>query len=195
MPPGFTLLKDMLLAPLKEGILRGVLFESSSFSKMNFYIYVFSLPLCYPESHIYLNFGFRLRNGQGHIWDASSTAMWNDFERAFYAQAHHFINQVASAEGFAKVAGMYSPENPHTLKAVSFALARANRWDEAKSSLDALLKQVDDSISWQAEIAKNSRILRNLITTNRSQAMSQLLTWESESIVNLRLQKLQTSLA
>ncbi|WP_263411453.1 aldo-keto reductase family protein [Terriglobus tenax] len=188
MLPTFTLMKDMLLAPIREGILRGVLFESSTSLKTHFYINVFSFPLCYPESHVYLNFGFRLRNQNGEIWDATSPNTWRDFERAIHAQVIPYLDRLSSAAEFAKVAEKYPQGNPQTLKATAFAFARAEQWKEAMGALDALLEQLDCAVSWQHEIANNSRILRDLIAKNPDAARRQLLAWEAESIVNLGLQ-------
>lgn len=187
--PTFTLTREMLLAPILEGILRGVLFESSASLKTRFYINIFSFPLCYPESRVYLNFGFRLKNGQGEIWDTALPNTWRDFELALHAQVIPFLERINSAEAFAKAAEKYPLENPHTLKAVAFAFARASQWENAKRSLDRLLERLDCSVPWQQEIANNSKILGNLITKAPESAREQLLIWEEESIANLGLQK------
>src|SRR6202042_463861 len=127
----------------REGILRGVLFESSNSLKTRFYINVFSLPLCYPENHVYLNFGFRLRNAQGEIWDTTYPNTWRDLEIALHAQVIPYLEKLSSAEMFAKAAEKYPQENPHTLKAVAFAFARAGKWEDARRTLDLLLDCLD----------------------------------------------------
>jgi hypothetical protein len=191
MLPTFTLMKDMLLAPIREGILRGVLFESSTSLKTRFYINVFSFPLCYPESHVYLNFGFRLRNENGEIWDTTSPNTWTDFEKALHAQILPYLDRLSSAAEFAKAAEKYPHMNPHTLKATAFAFAKAEQWKEAKQALDSLLEQLDCAVSWQCEIANNSKILRDLIAKGPDAARRQLIAWEAESIVNLGLQNIK----
>jgi hypothetical protein len=188
--PAFTLIKDMFLAPIHEGILRGVLFESSNSLKTRFYINIFAFPLCYPESHVYLNFGFRLKNAQSEIWDTRYPNTWRDFEMALHAQIIPYLEKLSSAEMFAKAAEKYPQENPHTLKAVAFAFARAEKWEVSKRTLNLLLERLDRSVPWQREIANKSEILADLIRRTPEKARKQLLIWEAESIANLGLQKL-----
>ena len=182
----------MLLAPIHERILRGIIFESSPYLKSRFYIDVFSFPLCHPENHVYLNFGFRLRNSESEIWDTTSPNIWIEFERKLHAQVIPYLDRLSSAAEFAIAAEKYSRENPHTLKALAFALARAGRWEEARKSLDALSARLDYSIPWQQEIANNSRVLQDLIAETPDKARDQLLAWESQSIANLGLHKVKS---
>lgn len=186
--PAFTLKKEMLLAPIREGILHGICFESSSHLKTRFYIDVFSFPLCYPESHIYLNFGFRLRNSGGEIWDLVTPNIWENFDVVLHTQVVPYFERLNTAEAFAKEAAKYSLENPHTLKAVAFAFARAGQWEACKTYLDILLRRLDRSILWQQDIAEKSELLADLVVRQPGKAREQLLMWESETIINLGLQ-------
>jgi len=186
--PGFAVKGSLMFArPVKE-ILRGIYFAGSDFDKTSFYVNVFALPLCDPTTHLYFNFGSSLRIAGGDRWNSNDPDVLADLGAAIRRDAVPFLSRAESILGFVELAKSSSTGNPHTPKAIAFALARAGRVDEAVNVIDKLLPELDLEVKWQSEIADIAKALRAKLLSNPSTARQQLESWEAESVRNLGLE-------
>jgi hypothetical protein len=103
---------------------------------------------------------------------------------ALKLQAMPFLSRVDSLLGFVEVAKSLSG-NPHTPKAIAFALARAGQISQAVEVLDQLLNQLDLNVAWQREIADQAKAMRAKLVANPVEAQQQLEAWEAETVHNL----------
>src|SRR5262249_49406583 len=133
-------------------------------------------------------FGDRIRHkGGGDRWNVEMPNLIAELVAALKVQALPFLSHVESLLDFVEVAKAFSG-NPHTPKAIAFALARAGRIDEAINVIDQLLPHLDLSVEWQSEIASQANTLRAKLATP-SEAQQQLEAWEAESARNLGLEE------
>jgi hypothetical protein len=99
-----------------------------------------------------------------------------------------FLSRVESLLDFVNVAKSYSAANPHTRKAIAFALGRAGHTIEAVNVLDQLLGQLDLNVAWQREIANIANALKSQLVNDPAAAQRQLDAWEAETATNLGLE-------
>lgn len=187
--PGFTIKGPlMFLAPVTT-LLRGISFEPSAFDDKSFYVDKFVMPLCVPTQHLYFLFGDRIRrHGGGDRWSAEMPNLIDELELALKNQAVPFLMRAISLADFVAFAEDYSG-NPHTPKAVAFALARAGRVGEALKVIDDLVPRLDMQVEWQVEIADQLKDLKNMLVRSPSEAIRQLEAWEAESVRSLGLEE------
>ena len=185
--PVFAIKGRLMFIPHTELILRGISFEGSSFDKTSFYASMFVMPLCVPTNHLYFNFGNRIRKENGaDRWNVAMPNLVTELGSALKLQAVPFLSRIESLLDFVEVAKSFSG-NPHTPKAIAFALARAGQNSQAVEVLDQLLSQLDLNVAWQREIADQAKALRAKLVTNPIEAQQQLDAWEAETVHNLGL--------
>jgi hypothetical protein len=186
--PGFaTSGRLMFIVPVKH-ILRGISFEGSDFDKKSFYVNMFVLPLCVPTTHLYFNFGSRVRHaGGGDRWNTEMPNLINDLAAALKREALPFLCPIESLNDFVNLAKSYSFTNPHTPQAIAYASARLGDFQNARIDLGQLLQQLDLQIPWQQVIKERAEILIAELRGNPSAAQQRLETWEAETIKNLGL--------
>lgn len=186
--PGFGVKgRLMVLSPLNH-LLRGINFEGSSFNKTSFYATMFVMPLCVPTKSLYFNFGRRIRRKEnGDRWSTEMLNLVEELIDALTLQAVPFLSPVESLHDFVKLAKTFSIENPHTSKAIAFALARAGEDKQAISVIDQLLHRLDMKVPWQVEIGDMARDLMSKLIKDPAEAYKQLKMWEAETISNLGL--------
>jgi hypothetical protein len=81
--PGYTVSGPMIVKCPIDQVLRGLSFEGSSFDANTFFVWFFFLPLCIPTTHLYFNFGQRLRNSNGgDAWHVNALDLLSDLRAA-----------------------------------------------------------------------------------------------------------------
>lgn len=189
--PGYAIKGSLMFIPPVESLLRGLSFEGSSFDRASFYVTAFVMPLCVPTTHLYFNFGSRVRDkGGGDRWDSRMPGLTKQLSDSLKLTAVPFLSRVESLLDFVDVAREF-PGNPHTPKAVAFALARAGRIAQAIEILGGLPRQLDVNVKWQREIAGQASTLKAILEADPSKAMEQLRAWEVETVRSLGLGQFQ----
>jgi pentatricopeptide repeat protein len=184
----FQLAGKMLLMPPIRPVLRGIVFDYSAFNKTSFTVTAFVLPLCVPTTHLYLNFGNRIRNTGGNDrWDVAEHDLPTRLGSALKVQAVPFLSSVSSLLDFVGLARTFSQSNPNTLRAIAYSLARDGRIDESLEMLDQMLSELDENVSWQVELAAESTKLREMLKARPMEALRQLQAWECQTENNLGL--------
>jgi hypothetical protein len=80
-----------------------------------------------------------------------------------------------------------SLKNPHTLRAIAFALALEGKSQEAIKVIDDLMSGLDRKSTWQVELGGMADNLKAKLIENPAKAKQQLLDWEAETIRNFKL--------
>jgi hypothetical protein len=193
---GFALKGSLMFMPPIRPVLRGIVFEGSSFDKTSFSATAFMLPLCVPTKHLYLNFGRRIRHsGGGDRWNMATLDLAAELGAALKFHAVPFLSRVISLLDFVEAAKTVSQANPNTRRAIAYALARAGRVRDAEEILTQLLDQIDTTIPWQCDLANEVTQLKRLLGAHPTEALRQLQAWERETEQNLELSEISGSKA
>lgn len=181
----------MFIRPI-EHTLRGFHFDPSAFSKRDFYVKVFFLPLYVPANHVHLTFGHRLRNRSGERWSGDQpeleAALRSEMlkEAAFLAGLKTADDVARALEPFAKP-NQAGYTNPHSYEALAYSLIRAGQAGRAATVIDSLLGSNNSNGDWEREIRARARLIRDRLPESLEEAERQLTVWESETIHNLGL--------
>ena len=187
--PGFSVNERLMLISPLENVLRAIYFESSSYDKTAFSVTVFVMPLCVPTEHLSFNFGRRVRHkGGGDRWTMTMPNLVTELSTALKDQALPFLSQVKNLLDFVDMAKSFSG-NPHTPKAIAFALARAGQDHRAIAVLDELLSQLDLNVAWHQAIADQAETLKTKLVSNPAEAHRQLEDSEAETVRKLGLEQ------
>ena len=126
--PGFAIKGTlMFILPLGE-TLRAFYWEASAFSKKEFYVNVFFLPLFVPTKHLHFTFGHRV--GATKRWSSDEP----DFENALRSEMLKevaFLKSLNTARDVAEALESFTRvtesryHNPHCYEALAYALVRA----------------------------------------------------------------------
>lgn len=176
----------LLLSPMR-GLLRAVHLDASAFSKDDFTVTAFMMPLCVPTDHIHLTFGFRIRSIEGG-WSMLMPDLVKQMSDKVTAEAMPFFSSAPSLSRFPEVARKYFG-NPHGPKEAAFALARVGEIRQAVDMIEDYLPRLDLSSHWQREIEEDSRALRHLLLYEPALAAAKLKEWEDTTIRNLGLER------
>jgi len=177
----------MVLLPM-EHFLRGISFDSSAFNKTSFSATAFIMPLFVPTPHLTLNFANRVRKREGgDRWDANMPLLIEELGEAIKKQAVPYLSSIQSLADFVTMAKQTSLKNPHTLRAIAFALALESESQEAINVIDDLISGLDTKSTWQVELGGIADNLKAELIENPAKAKQQLLDWEAETIRNFKL--------
>jgi hypothetical protein len=189
--PGFAVKGAlMFMQPLGQ-VLRGFHLEPSAFSKRDFYVNIFFLPLYVPIKHLHFTFGHRVGPNKRWIADRS------DLESVLGSEMQKEVPFLTSLETAKGVAKAFEPltrpnkagyVNPHCYEALAYALVQAGETTAAANVIDTLLKSVNLTVEWEGEIALRVRLLRDKLLKKPSLAREQLAVWQAETIHNLGLE-------
>jgi len=182
----------MFIQPIDE-TLRGFHWEPSGFSKKEFYVNVFFLPLYIPTKQLHFTFGHRV--GSTKRWSADQS----DLETALSLEMQKEISFLMALETARDVAKALEPltkpiqngyVNPHCAEAFAYALLRAGETTGAMGAIDRLLKKVNPAVAWENQIASRARLIRDKLLRNPQEAQEQLAAWQAETIHDLGLETL-----
>jgi len=189
--PDFVIKGPMMFFRPLADVLRGFHFEPSAFSKNDFYVSAFFIPLYVPTSHVHFTFGHRIEQ-EHRGWKLDQP----NIEAALNSEMRKELPFLMSLERPAEVVNALLPMtapnelghvNPHCCEALAYALVESKRENEAVEVLDGLLKSTDREVLWQNEIAERASLIRERLAEGSESAREQLAHWKSETIRNLDL--------
>jgi len=191
--PGYAVKGRMMIVVPVVHTLRGFYFEPSGFSSKKFYVNMFFMPLCVPAKHVHFTFGHRV----GHGWDAKEPDLETKLKAAMKGDMR-FLLGLRTPKDTAKALEPLTTGNPvtgyvnpHCYEALAYTLITAGELAGAATVIDNLLRSVNFSVSWEAEIASRAQLMKEKLSENPERANQQLLTWEAETVRNLGLEALQ----
>lgn len=190
--PGFVSKGRLMFIEPIEHTLRGFHFDPSGFSKRDFYVNVFFLPLYIPASHLHLTFGHRLRNRSAQRWSGDQPELEAALRSEMLKEVL-FLAGLKTADDVAKALQPFAKSNqagytnPHSHEALAYSLIRAGQAGKAATVIDSLLGSNDSNGDWEQEIRARARLIRDKLRESLEEAERQLTVWQSETIHNLGL--------
>lgn len=185
--PGFAVKAPLMFIPPVQHTLRGLCFESHSYERNLFYLWVFFQPLFIPTKNIILTFGKRIGNDR---WNRDSPDLVHELGDALKHELQSFLSPIESPLDVAQAAkSLQLHQNPNVQQVIAYALARAGEVDKAVAELDVLLAMLDQKVPWQMEMSERANALASLLLSDPPIAQKQFDAWEAESIRNLGLEK------
>jgi hypothetical protein len=167
--------------------LRGIVFDTSAFSKRVTYVTWFYLPLWLPREYLTLGLGNRM----GHSWNVDDPGMVEQLRDHIVREALPVLDTLRTPHDVARtIRGRVSergPMLPHQQE-LAYALARTND-PGAIEAFDTVLTIFDPAVEWQRDIAARAMSFRDELIRSPDTAMRQLLAWEQESIRTLGLEQ------
>ncbi len=158
--------KSGLLFNIHNGLLKGYCFNGSSFSRTQFEIVVFVLPLYVPSDFVGLSFGYFLRSPQKRQW-------WEYDEMKLEELGKHlaivineadkkFLSKINTAADFYHFYKRNNTNSTRFYEAVAYSATYA-KIDGYKKLLDNFIsfleKSEDFKFDWAKEIYKNTKLL------------------------------------
>lgn len=193
--PGYSLKVPMLYATPLNHVLRGFCFEGSGIDSSVFYLWVFYLPLYIPANHVSFNFGKRLGEVGGTRWNLNEPGLEKELFATIQNNGLPFLAGVKEPiEVVMNIQKLCNPLGPNELEAIAFSYAMVGDVSAAKWNLTCLIKTLDKSIPWQAEMFDRSTQFSQTLASDPEKAKKQLLNWEHETVINLGLGRLPQSL-
>jgi hypothetical protein len=128
----------------------------------------------------------RKRRG-GDRWDCNDPFLSEELGSAINKQAMPHLSSVHSLADFVTMAKQTPLHNPHTLRAIAFALGLDKKAQEAISVIDDLIPRIDPQSAWQIELGEMAKSVRAKLIESPEGARQQLLDWEAANICHLKL--------
>lgn len=186
--PDYRVRGALIFAEPIGHILRGIAFDSSSYSATSFYIHVFFQPLCVPSNFMHLTLGHRVRDMKNiDGWDSERPDLVADIGEALVAKALPFLNRVETLEGAAEAAEEMGSGNSHVAEAAALCRALAGDTHTALLSLEKIPEGLNRNIAWQDEQATRIEQFQTLLRRDPVGAKKQLLLWEAETAQKIGL--------
>jgi hypothetical protein len=193
--PGFAVKGALMFIQPLGNTLRGFHWEPSAFSKRDFYVNMFFLPLYVPTKHLHFTFGHRV--GGSKRWSADSRGLENALSSEMQKEVP-FLNSLETTKEVAKaLEPLTKPNkvgyvNPHCYEAFAYALVQAGEMTAARDAINTLLNKVNLTVDWESEIASRAQLIRDKILDKPEKARELLAAWNSETIRNLKLETLSS---
>lgn len=197
---GFTAKKSLIYVADFKYFLKGLAVDSSAFTKTDFTIWAFILPLFVPTDILYFDFGARLgRVGGGNKWweysSENEVSIFKDILSHIQIEALPFFDEVVTPWDFwQKYKEKIKPDSgDYQREACAYALVLAGEHEMAAALLEesiAVLEiatKEDPSIPWIGWILERVRKIDRLLTEDPQKAVAQLDEWTQETLKNLGL--------
>src|SRR3954469_10361943 len=188
--PGFTIWKSRLVMVPLGHTLRGIAFEPSGFSREEFYVNIFFMPLCVPTEQVHFTFGYRINRKQG--WSVGE----EDLEihlRAALNKNVEFLTELQTVDDVARSLRPFTQPNergtvnPHCSEALAYMLLRSGQEKKGRKVIKTALTRINSSVLWQRDIAERLQTILSLLSSGLNDAQSQLVAWEANNISTLGL--------
>ena len=161
--PGFAVKGALMFIRPLGNTLRGFHWEASAFSKRDFYVNMFFLPLYVPAKHLHFTFGHRV--GRNKRWSADSPNLESALSSAMQKDVL-FLNSLKTPKDVAEaLEPLTKPNkvayvNPHCYEAFAYALAQAGEITAAGDAINTLLNKTNLTVDWESEIASRAQLIR-----------------------------------
>lgn len=190
---GYVSVRGVCIRKPFNDILSGLALDTSAYSKNDFYIWYFSLPLYIPTSFIYFSLGDRLISGIGtpsmERWNAVDPNLLPHLNRALEEQALPFLRQASSPQGLIDALISYGWEARKTaIEATAYSFVRIGEFEKAKGKLEEFISELEpDEIEHDIPKKERAELLLHALRHDPQKAQDQLSEWVDETLTNLRL--------
>jgi len=184
--------RSLLYADTPDGLLRGISFDTSGFSRDLFYLQAFVQALFVPVDTLVYQVGRRLRGLFQFKPDGTDRPeVMATAAAAIIAEGLPFLDQMTTAAEFAahayEVAGTNT--DPYIVEMVGYSWIIGGHMGRGKGEVHRLLDEVL-SPSWPPGrlIADRARAVETALGESEERARDLLLRWEAETRAALRLE-------
>ena len=190
--PGFAYARRVIYQVPVGDLLRGLLLDSSGFSKAVLHPDVFVQPLYVPSSHLVLSFGRRLTGSWRHE-AGNAQALAKRLLRQMREAVLPFASSFSSPQSFAANAPAwpwFSRDNPHIQQAMGYSLVLAGDFASAQKwlrAVDETLRQCNNAETWEGRLRDDCRKFLDLLVRDPGGAQELLNGWTEDTRRNLRL--------
>lgn len=191
IPEEYCLKGDLLYRIFDGNMLLGFVFARSGFNKNGFYLHKFVQPLYILDEDINLTFGDRIIFNNDDFWEID---LEKDNSKLFIILANEinlniksFLNKVNTPELFYN----YYKKKSKTLRWMEAVVLSSCHYlsDKRFELMDkyiSVLEKEDMSINWRRILLDQARLLQSNIS-NEEELKNILLSWQTETKVNLKL--------
>jgi len=188
--PNFTVKGALMFIQPLDNTLRGFYWEPSTFSKKEFFVNAFFLPLYIPTKHLHCTFGHRVglrRRWSIDRFDLESTLGSEMQKEVPFLMSLRTPTDVANALKPLAIPNQNGYVNPNCSEALAYALVLSGDIKAAATVLDRLLKSANPLIAWENEIASRARLVQEKLEQPEN-VLEQLAAWETETVHNLGIE-------
>lgn len=183
----FSIHETLIITHPINHLLRGIYLENSSASD-HFYIWYFCLPVFVPTKHISFNFGYRLKYAGSDRWCANMQNLLPELVSGVNLQAIPYLSKFNSVNEFIDtVQNSDEIKNLHQIRALAYASVIVGDYKAAHSFFDEIKEKANIKIDWHIELVTQVTNLFDKLTFIPEDALKQLMSWELETLVNLKL--------
>lgn len=191
--PGFACKGWLLHVDPIGHVLRGFCCDDSGFDPDKFAVTVFFLPLYVPTKYLHFNMGHRLKDAKGCDiwWNLNDSQLRDELLGCIQRDGLPFLNGVQEPlQVTTAIQQLGADSDPYRLEAMAYSLVMADDFPAAQQALDRLVKALDRSIPWQAEMSDRATHLgQKLLGSKPQEAKRQLAEWEQATKKNLGLRE------
>jgi hypothetical protein len=186
---------EIFICPINH-VLRGFTFESSAYSREDFYFWWFFMPINKPIEYITLSYGKRLEPSRGHAgWRTDLTDLPNKLLAAMDSIAVPFLRSIESIDE--TIEAIYARcstkevADINVLDDVACLHILAGQFDEAKVVLDKIIDHEygSDCRQWVLDIVKRMKDLRTKLLQDPQLSINQVKEWQDYTLRALNLEK------
>jgi hypothetical protein len=186
--------RALCLTPVGN-LFRGVIFESSGFSKEVFYPNAFVQPLYVSSEHWVLTVGVRLHGDWHYIAGQEPVIAKSLFEEMTRQKGFRLLEDLSSPKKLATTLHKYysNLEVPHLKQTVAYSCAVCGDFSRALRELDTCIStlrkmQVNDpGIMWHQVLLDEVAQFRGLVAADPEAAQSKLQEWTEQTRTALHL--------
>lgn len=203
--PGFVTNKKnkLFIAPIGH-VLRGFTFESSAYSREDFYFTWFFMPICGPIDYLTLSYGGRLNVPGGHAgWRTDMPDLPEKLLAAMRPKALPLLQSIHSIQD--TIEAIYQRRGKtvfglkmtrqvtdiHVQDDLACLQILDGKFDEARVMLDKIVahEHGTDRRQWILDIVERMKGLRTKLQKDPQLAVAQVRAWQDDTFTALKLEK------
>lgn len=183
----FRICNGLMLLPIVDGLLRGVIFEGSSFDKYSFRITAFVQPLFVPSRYLSLTLPEPIRKANGaDRWSVLDGDLKALLVRAFREQAVSYFGRIQNIADFITALSQQDA-TIRSQEKLAYAFVKSGDVESALSVFSRIRSMADQDIAWQKEIAHQADSISTMLRQDIELANTKIEEWEAHTLENIKL--------
>lgn len=186
---------EIFIAPIGH-VLRGFTFESSAYTKEDFYFWWFFMPICRPIGHLTLNYGGRLNVPGGYSgWRTDMPELPDKMLAAMKPVALPLLQSINSIQDVIEAIyahrGTREVDDINVQDDIACLQILDGRTDEAGIMLDSIIahEHGTDRRQWVLNIVERTKQLKTKLQKDPKLSMTQVESWQDQTFRALQLER------
>ena len=183
--------KLLLLAPIGH-TLRGVLIDSSAYSKEDFYLHWFFMPMCTPIDYLVLSYGDRIDQPDVDTgWNSQDPDVVRKLIQVVQKEALPQLLKLKTSDAvIAEIQARAGDRDVNALIDIAYLYILEKRFGEAKANLEKItVMDMSNDRKWVKDIGEQARFMLNELRSNPKVAFEKVRKWQDDIFKNLKLEK------